>query len=366
MKKIVVYFSSMKAAGGIERVIANLINLWSINHQIYLLTKDSEDSFYPLNKNIKIATLDLPLILNMNNRTQRIFCVYSNFLKSLKRLHKYLDMVNVDYIYVATPLTALEVCLLGKKYQNKLIISEHSSTFAYNWIYQVIRKIIYPKVYRLSVPTKTDTEIYLKLGYNAVYIPHLATFPILDCKKLKTHTMLNVGRLTSDKQQIKLLQIWGKFIEKNPETDWNLKIVGSGEKNVTLHEYIKDNKLFNVKIYPATKKIDQYYKEASLFLFTSKMEGFGMVLLEAMAYGAVCISFDCPSGPRDIIKDNYNGYLVPCYDECFFCNTMERMAGSPQLLEKLSKNAYSTILSWDNKKIMDSWNELFGENKNET
>lgn len=365
MKKIVVYFNSMNAAGGIERVIANLSNQWSKKYQIILLTKDSQESFYPLEACVERVSLNIPLYLNMHNRKKRIISVGFNFIKSLYALKKCLNLIAFDYIYVATPLTAFEVFLIGKRYRQHLIVSEHSSNFAYNRIYRLMRKIVYPRVYKLSVPTISDTELYLKKGYDAVYIPHLSTFPITKCNECKTHTMINVGRLTADKQQLLLLKIWKNFLDRHPNTDWQLKIIGTGEEEQRLCRYIEENRLTNVNICPPTPNIDQYYKTASVFLFTSKLEGFGMVLLEAMAYGAVCVSFDCPSGPRDIIRNNYNGYLIPCYNEELFCDALEKISDSHQLRERLSENAYNTVGSWDNDKIIDSWDKLFGEDTDE-
>lgn len=148
--------------------------------------------------------------------------------------------------------------------------------------------------------------------------------------------------------------------DRIPQHDWNLQIIGSGEEEANLQSYIKQNELLNVEMIPHTSNIKEYYNNAELFVFTSKMEGFGMVLLEAMSFGIPCISFDCPSGPRDIIEDNRNGYLIPCYDEELFAEKIcDYIQKSSELKEKMQQEAIDTIRNWNNDNIIQKWLSLF-------
>ena len=111
---------------------------------------------------------------------------------------------------------------------------------------------------------------------------------------------------------------------------------------------------------PHTQNINDYYRDASLFVLTSRMEGFGMVLLEAMSFGVPCISFDCPSGPRDIISDEKNGFLITCYDKESFANYIcKYIKMSDEERRRMSDNAIETIKKWDNQKIVEKWIEMF-------
>lgn len=350
----------MNAFGGIERVIANLSNQLSDYYQITILVKDFPQSAYQLDKRVKIETLDCPLVMNMSSRLQRIFSAPANSLVSIAKLKKYLSQNHFDVVYTAFPMNTLEVYQADLRYRSKLVVSEHASFYAYNKVYQVVKQYLYPRVKAISVPTTMDTEIYRQLGYQAFYIPHLTTFEVSEYSETKSQTIINVGRLTSDKQQLLLLKIWQKVNEKSPGHSWKLQLIGSGEEEQLLLDYIKQHQLDNVEMIPHTPNISKYYNNAELFVFTSKMEGFGMVLLEAMSFGVPCISFDCPSGPRDIINDGENGWLIPCYDEQLFatkiCTYIEKQAEDKN---RMKRAAHQTILAWDNQKIIHSWLELF-------
>lgn len=360
-KKILIYINSMKPAGGIERVVSNLANIWSDKYNINILVKDKEKSFYTLGEKIQIRSIELPIKLNMKNKIQRIYCLFSNLILTNRRLKKYFMSNEYDFIYVTSPFNALEIFLLGKEFFNKLIISEHGSMFAYNKVYKLLKKIIYPRAYKISVPTTLDTDLYTKKGFPAMYIPHLSTFEAKIRNELDTKIVLNIGRLTKDKQQLMLLEIWNEISIKNMLNGWKLIIVGRGEEESLLSNFISKKKLRDsVKILPPQLNVDQIYKQASIFAFTSKFEGFGMVLLEAMSFGIPCISYDCPSGPRDIINEGFNGKLIPSYDKKKYEEELSAWINSDiENLKYYGKNAFEMVESWDNKKILDQWDEVF-------
>lgn len=360
MKKILIYVDSMAPAGGIERVISNLSNEWSRKYEIVLLTKDNNKSFYYLNENITMRSLNIPLILNMKSRLSRVINIIKNIFLSHNLLKKYIKEENPDYIYTANPFNSLEIFILGKKYRKKLVISEHGSKFGYNKVYNVIKKIVYPRSYKVSVPTITDTKLYLEEKNPAVYIPHICTFKAEKKNDLDKKIVLNIGRLTSDKQQINLLRIWKKLDEQGKIDGWKLRIVGKGELLSELENYITDNKINDiVEIVKPTKNIKAVFEEASIFAFTSKFEGFGMVLLEAMSFGIPCISFDCPSGPRDIIKNGENGYLIKDRDLESFGKKLSILMSNSEIRYKMGKEAFNTVKGWNNRLILSKWDELF-------
>lgn len=362
MKKLLIYVNSMNTFGGIERVIANLSNVWCDNFEVTILVKDAPTSSYSLNKSINIESLNCDLKLNMNSRIQRIINIFINYFDSTMKLKKYFNTNRYDYIYVSMVVNLYELYFSNKDIRKKIIASEHGSFYAYNKIYKVMKSWIYPRLVAISVPTITDTKIYNEKGYNAFYIPHIATFKECKCNDLKESTIINVGRLTDDKQQLLLLKMWNEINKKSPNHNYNLQIIGSGENYDKLKEYIIINKIRNVQLVGHTDNISEYYKKASLFLFTSKMEGFGMVLLEAMSFGVPCISFDCHSGPRDIIKNNYNGFLIPCYDEILFekcvCDYID-MSNEEKLTYQ--NNALQTISNWNNDEILKKWKKIFNK-----
>ncbi|WP_373899173.1 glycosyltransferase family 4 protein [Haloimpatiens sp. FM7315] len=360
MKKILIYVDSMNPSGGIERVIANLSNQWINHFDITLLVKDDKNSFYPLDKKVKYCTINCPLKINFTSRFLRGYGFLKSIIQSQYKLKIYLKKEKPDYIYTSNIINSLEILMQSREYSKKLVISEHGSFYGYNSVYTRLKKYIYPRAYKLSVPTKMDTGIYTKCGYPAVYIPHLSTFTgANEQSKLKNKIVLNVGRLTSDKQQLKLLQLWKKILENNSTFDWKLQIVGKGEEEENLKNYVINNHMSNnVEFIRPTENIHEYFKNASIFAFTSRNEGFGMVLLEAMSFGVPCISFDCPSGPRDLITDE-NGFLIENNNADKFVEKLELLIENYELRKNKGQKAYEMANNWDNEAIVKAWVDLF-------
>ena len=358
MKKILIYINSLNASGGIERVVSNLTYEWVKKYEVILLTKDDGIAYYDIPDSIKKVSLNIPLKLDMNNKAQRIKMIINSFLATNKLLKNAVEDIEPDYIYTTNPMNALEITYSLKHTKSKLVVSEHGSYYGYNKIYTFIKKMIYPKAYRISVLNKMDTDIYRGWKANAVYIPHLVTYKAIEKNPLNSKILLNVGRLTGDKQQGLLIDMWSKVKEKN---GWQLWIVGDGEDKLMLESKIeKLNLEDSVKLIPATKQIADIYRQASFFAFSSRCEGFGMVLLEAMSFGIPCISFDCPSGPRDIVVDDYNGFLVADKDAESYIKKLEKIVSMNDAeLKRLGDGAFTTVEQWDNEDILKKWNEIY-------
>ena len=170
---------------------------------------------------------------------------------------------------------------------------------------------------------------------------------------------LNIGRLTDVKQQIILLKIWNQLVNIKNIKNWKLYIVGGGELKIIFEEYITENSLQDyVFIFPPEKDISKFYKKASLFLLTSKSEGFGMVLLESISFGLPCISFDCPSGPRDIIKNDENGYLIEENNIEDLEKHIVKFISDPELKIQMGKASLLLSRNWDDSILLKQWHEI--------
>lgn len=121
--------------------------------------------------------------------------------------------------------------------------------------------------------------------------------------------VISVGRYDEQKGYDMLIDAWEVVYRTYP--DWNLFIYGDGVLKKDFEQSIKQKHLEqNIFLCAPVKDIEQKYLESSMYVMSSRFEGFGMVLIEAMACGLPCISFDCPHGPSDIIKDEIDGLLV--------------------------------------------------------
>ncbi len=335
--KVVVYFNSMAPAGGIERVIASHINFLSSICLVTLLTKDSKTSFFPLPSKVYRNSLGVDFEMNMKSRWRRIVKILLSFLWTILALRRQFKIINPDVVYVASPLNLLEVILAGVKYR-RILVTEHSSFSAYNSIYKKIISKFYPHVGLLTVPTTTDSVGYINRGIHNTYVPNPLSFYPNEVSDLSSKWVLCVGRLTADKRHDLLLDIWSMAdIHRH---GWKLKIIGKGECESALRSKIDSLGLNeSVVIADPTSRIQEEYIKSSIFLLTSRAEGFGLVLAEAMAFGIPCISFDCPCGPRDIIEDGISGRLVKEGDTRSYIEALKQLATNSTLRREFGKNS---------------------------
>jgi len=355
-KKILIYFNSMIPSGGIERVIATLANKMCLHYDVTILVKDQSQSFYKLDGKINLISLENELYFNMNSKVSRMFSAFNSIIENKKSLTFFLKNNYFDYYYLAHPLNALEFHFARGIHKQDTIISEHGSPDAYNAIYKRIKSWLYPKAKQYIVPTTTDTLYYLKKQFPAIYLPHFKSDLQYDKVSLKNNVALSIGRFTEVKQQMVLLRIWNSIVNERNIKDWKLFIVGTGELKDEFEKYIKEYNLLDfVFLFPPRQDVEYYYKQASLFLLSSRTEGFGMVLLEAISFGLPCISFDCPSGPRDIIKNNENGYLITLNDENAFEEAVFKFIGEPALRTRMAEESLLISESWNDEKLLEQW-----------
>ena len=136
-----------------------------------------------------------------------------------------------------------------------------------------------------------------------------------------------------------LIKAFLKLKEKH--LDWDLVILGNGEERDNLNHMTRNFGITDRVHFPGSVgNISEWYERADLFVLSSIVEGFPNVLLEALTYGLPCISFDCNTGPRDIIQDGFNGILVdPNEKELGLSNAIDKIIVNQELRLNLSKNS---------------------------
>jgi len=359
--KIVFYINSMAPAGGIERVISQHMHFLSGKNELILITDDSEVSFYELPINVKHIHLNIDTqLLLKESRFKRALKIGYTFFKNVNLLRRKIKEINPDCIYTAHPLNLLKVVFSIRNYK-KILVTEHASITGYNSIYKKIAFVFYKKIKLLAVPTTLDSEIYNQYGIKNEYLPNPLPFYPKETTSYKNKLALNIGRFTNDKQHLLLLDLW---VRSNAVKEgWTLKIIGKGENHDKIRFKIKELGIENsVIIIPPTKDIIEEYLNASLFLFTSRAEGFGLVLAEAMACALPCVSFNCPSGPRDIITNGDDGYLVEVGDECGFIDKINLLTANIDMCRMLGANARLNIAKFSSEKISEKLNYLVDSN----
>lgn len=197
---------------------------------------------------------------------------------------------------------------------------------------------------------------------NLAVISNPLSFNPSNTSNLKNKKALVVGRHAFQKGYDRLLEIW-KIVTKN-HPNWELDIYGKFDDEQT---YIKLSKELNIEnsvhFFPPIKDIESKYNEASMYLMTSRFEGFGMVLIEAMAYGVPCISFNCPCGPKEIITNGEDGFLIENNDIDGFAKQVELLIQDSELRKKMGKKAKLKAEKYSPETIVKQWDTLFNNLK---
>jgi len=195
---------------------------------------------------------------------------------------------------------------------------------------------------------------------NIKVIPNPLSFypPEEEMSTLTNKKVLAVGKQSFQKGYDRLLQSWKIVQETHP--DWELDIYGTISEKEALPELAKALKVENsVNFHAPVKNIAAKYKEASMYVMSSRYEGFGMVLTEAMAYGVPCVSFNCPYGPSDIISHHQDGILVPNHDTAALANGMLSLMNDAQQRTRMGANARANVKRYLIEEIAQQWDNLF-------
>lgn len=173
-----------------------------------------------------------------------------------------------------------------------------------------------------------------------------------------------MGRLDEDKNVSNIIDAISSIDLK----DFIFKIIGEGPDLENLKRLAEDKNLQSKIIFTGRLSIDQIKNEllySKIFLFMSKTEAFGMVLLEAMFCGNALLSYDCNYGPSDIINQN-NGFLVPMNDKKKFQESLQKLINEPDLLNKLTQSSFQESFQWRKNKTLTQWDKMINSTSRQT
>lgn len=352
--KLLYIVPKIKNAGGVARVLSIKANYFVeyFNYEVHILSQNEENDLPFYDFNSEIIFHDMTLKGNV-----------FQFLKSYqKQINQVIQEIKPDVILVADNGLKAFVFPFIVKTKSSIVFEVHGSKFIEDkvqktdFISKSIQKIKYrfkdfsvrkfTKIVALSEESRKEWK-----AKNAIVIPNPSWIKTEKKSDLRNKKVIAIARNSYEKGLDRLLLIWKKVSEKHP--DWILDIYTDEIESL--------EKMPNINYLHFVKSIEEKYLESSIYVMTSRSEGFPMVLLEAMAIGLPCIAFDCPTGPGSIIKNNENGFLIPVNDFEMYIEKLSFLVENEETRFEFGRNAKLISENYSVEKIMEQWRSFLEE-----
>lgn len=353
----IVFCTHKLADGGAERVIS----LWargfvSQGDTVSLILRSSKMKIqYDLPKGVKVYYLDV-------EEEGRL----GSFVKRISKLRELLDKINPDYVLTALGPWGLWAYLasLGRK---RVVINTEHNTFerpdsapitCSQYFYKFIANKLFPFI---TVLTQADKDYIGKRLKNVIVLPNPLVFEIPLQVPVKKKIVLAVGRV--DAWHVKgfdvLIEAWNLIALQHP--DWQLQIIGPGKDESIdflrslVHPDLLDK---NIIFLGPQKNLLPYYQSASILVSSSRYEGLGMVIFEAMSQGCACVASDYKGRQREIIRNDSEGIICEPDNVKSLTDGITRMMIDNVYRESVQKQSLLRAHNYSLGNIMSMWNEL--------
>jgi glycosyltransferase involved in cell wall biosynthesis len=378
MSRIVYCVPCLVETSGYEKIItlkANyLADVLGYETTIIAYQQRGRKPFYEVSDRVQLMDLGLEDARLTHLTVFNAFIRYREKTKIYKSLQQLWDSLFnkevVDVVIATLPRDASFIYKLGKS--RKYLFELHCSIDKHHWLSRNIFRRAYesialwqdrqlPKHFsRTVVLTEEEKNLYWSENPRVKVIPNPITLEKTHPSDLTAKRVLAVGRISYQKGYDRLIEAWRLIADSILE--WKLTIIGQCEdlremnKTQTL---IAKYKLTNVEVLPPSKNIVKEYASSSLLVMSSRFEGFPLVLLEGMACGLPCISFDCKCGPKDVITHNVDGLLVKNGDIVGLSQAILYMAENEKERRRMGANALNKAQKYTFTEIMKQWDALF-------
>lgn len=358
--KILYITNGITGAGGLERVLSVKCS-WlaeNYNHEVHILclNENGKEPFYKFSTDIKvhnIAVLGNPI---------------AYILKYIQGTRRLIKLIKPDVISVCDdglkafflPTILGKSCpIIYERHVSKIILLRDDDS--------LLKKLIVKMQFLLMgiLGQTFDKFVVLTAGNlaewnfkNLTVIGNPLSFYPEKSSKLNQKKISAVGKQSYQKGYDRLLDTFQIVSQKHP--DWHLEIFGKIDPEEQLAARAEKLQIESkVSFYPPDKNIMSKYLESSIYVMSSRFEGFGMVLIEAMACGVPCVSFDCPYGPSDIISDGVDGILVPEGNISELAAAILNLIEDENLRINMGSNAKENVTRYFPELIVKKWDELF-------
>lgn len=365
--------------GGIEKQVTTLANKLCENYDVEIISLYNMlngKSFYEILPNIKVK-----YIFDFGPNKKQIFHSLKKlkFITLFKEIIKSFNILYTKYFGLKKIINKLDTDILissriefSKQVKRNDIITiaqEHSYIDDNKYIKKV--KKSFKGINYLVVMTKkakAQYDLWLKDVKNK---PEVVVIPNMikenkegQVSNLNNNQIISVGRLEPVKDFYTLILVFSILIKKYPKLI--LKIIGEGSQRNKLEELVKKCNLQENVIFTGKLKEEEINKEllkSDIFVLTSKSESFSLVLCEAMNFGLPCVAFDVDVGPREIIQNIINGFLIEDRNLDRMIEKVEELLKDKELREKMGEAAKKSVINFYSNKVLDKWYKLFKNKK---
>ena len=357
MKKKICFFSGdITRSGGTERVAVQLANvLWE--DQTYdicfvSLTEQEKEPFYPLHPDIRRYRLG-----------EKWINPGPGYIPLIGKLQKFLKKKQIDVIIDIDIVLDVLSIPAARRMKTKVVSWEHfTADFEMSVLYRkMILKYSVKRSDYMVVLTDGDLGEYQnrlgrKNAIRRIYNP-VAFRLKKETESEKKKYILTVGRLVPEKGMEYIKKVSLEILKRYPEWQW--LILGEGTERKNLEQFIIENHLQGRLVLKGNvENVDEYLQQASILVITSKYEGLGLSMLEARAMKVPCVSFDVKMGPRELIRHEIDGYLVPPFDCDDMISKIEILIHHPEIRVQFAENAFLGMDEFTSDKITKQWKEI--------
>ncbi len=378
--KVVYVIDSLASMGGAERIITDKMNYMAshFGYEMFVITcyQDIAQSpnAYDLSETVHQINLNIPYYSQYHYRyPRRLWVKWSIYRELVSRLKATVQQIDPDVLiglgYFMADVVSGIPCRAAKAVESHeaRIFTMSDKGLSRSFLSRAYMKH-YRKRYFKRVEKNADVVVTLTTGDAKEWmkakrievVPNFTVMPVVKYNTVENKRVIAVGRLEWQKGFDRLIDAWAMVHQKH--SDWQLDIYGSGTLEHDLKRQIRDCGLENnVVVHPFTSDINQKYAESSFFVLSSRFEGFGLVLLEAMQCGLPCITFDCPFGPGDVVADSQNGFVVKEGDVSAFAGKISQLIEDEGLRKQFSQASIERAKLFNVDSVMAQWRKLLEE-----
>ena len=365
--RLLIYIHSLEN-GGAERVVANLANYWaSLGWAVTVVTVAPQArDFYVLDAGVGRRCLDLAgqgggLLAGVVRTARRA--------RALRRvLREVQPAVALSAMHTANVVLALAARGLPGV---RTVGSEHNfpPKAPMGVVWETLRRHAYGHLHAVVALTH-ECAHWLERHSHArrvLVIPNPVVWPLSQHAPLVNpatscapgrQILLGVGRLSEEKNFTTLIAIFARLAPLHP--DWDLVILGEGAQRAALSAQVQAGGLEQRVFLPGSVgNMGDWYAHASLYAMSSHFEGFPNTLVEAMAYGVPAVSFDCDTGPRDIIRHGIDGVLVAPGDVEGMASALDTLMRDSRVRARFAQRAVDARERFSMEKISRMWETIF-------